>query len=72
MPNPQKGEKQSDYIGRCVGELVNSEGYKADQAAAICHSKWEKAKAAEALAEAMTGRCSECGELMDSCVCETE
>ena len=40
MPEPKKGEKKQDYINRCTSELIESEGYKPDQARAICESKW--------------------------------
>ena len=45
MPIPKKGEKQDDFISRCIPIVIN-EGTTDDpsQAAAICHSIWEKAK----------------------------
>jgi signal peptide peptidase SppA len=44
MPTPNKGEKKQDYINRCTSDLINKEGYKPDQARAICESKWEQNK----------------------------
>jgi len=44
MPNPQKNEKKSDFTSRCTKELIEKEGYKPDQARAICESKWDKSK----------------------------
>ena len=44
MPvNPQKGERQDDFIGRCISEEIKS-GYEQTQAAAICYSYWRKDK----------------------------
>jgi len=40
---PKKGESKKDFIGRCI-PVVESEGYKHDQAVAICYSMWEKSK----------------------------
>lgn len=41
MPVPKQGETEEEFIPRCISELVN-EGYDADQAAAICYSKYEE------------------------------
>ena len=42
MPvNPKKGERQEDFISRCIGEEVGA-GYEQDVAAAICYSYWDK------------------------------
>jgi len=41
MPTPNKGEHESDFLSRCIGEVIN-EGKESDQAAAICHSKWDE------------------------------
>jgi hypothetical protein len=44
MPvNPKKGERQEDFISRCIGEEVGA-GYEQDVAAAICYSYWDKDK----------------------------
>jgi hypothetical protein len=37
---PNKGERESDFIPRCI-EYVVGEGKDQEQAAAICYSKWE-------------------------------
>lgn len=46
LVEPNKGETQDEYIGRCVGVHVN-EGYDPSQAAAICYAKWDNAKMSE-------------------------
>lgn len=38
---PRSGEKHDPFMGRCISKLVGEEGYKADQASAICHTYWE-------------------------------
>lgn len=38
---PGKGEKQDEFIPRCIAKLVGDEGKPQDQAAAICYSIWE-------------------------------
>lgn len=43
VPDVNSGESQKSYLSRCIPMLIN-EGHPADQAAAICHSKWEKHK----------------------------
>jgi hypothetical protein len=44
MPvNPQKGEREQDFISRCIGEEISA-GYEQTQAAAICYSYWRKDK----------------------------
>lgn len=44
MPvNPNKGEREEEFISRCIGEEVSS-GYEQSQAAAICYSYWRKDK----------------------------
>ena len=39
--NKVPGESESDYIGRCIPQLI-SEGYDQDQAAAICYAGFEE------------------------------
>jgi len=44
MPvNPKKGEREEDFISRCIGEEISG-GYEQTQAAAICYSYWRKDK----------------------------
>ena len=44
MPvNPNKGEREEDFISRCISEEISG-GYPQDQAAAICYSYWRKDK----------------------------
>ena len=48
MPEIEKGESRKDYVGRCI-EVVMGEGKaeNREQAAAICHSKFDEGKARE-------------------------
>jgi len=44
MPvNPKKGEREEEFISRCIGEEVAA-GYENPMAAAICYSYWRKDK----------------------------
>lgn len=45
MPNPQKNESKSDFISRCIEQVIK-EGTTNDsaQAAAICYTKWDEHK----------------------------
>jgi len=44
MPiNPQSGEREDDFISRCIGIEISS-GIPQDQAVAICYSKWRQDK----------------------------
>ncbi len=40
---PSSGERQSEFIPRCMSVLVGDEGKPEDQAAAICYSMWDQA-----------------------------
>lgn len=44
MPTPRKGEKQSNFISRCIKYVVDKEGKNQEQAAAICYSIWKNKK----------------------------
>jgi len=45
MPTPNPGEKDSDFLGRCMGEdRMRSEFPKNDQRYAVCQSKLRKHK----------------------------
>ena len=39
----KKGEREEEFISRCIGEEVSA-GYEQPQAAAICYSYWRKDK----------------------------
>lgn len=39
----KKGEREEDFISRCIGEEISA-GKEQDQAAAICYSYWRKDK----------------------------
>jgi len=43
IPKPNAGEREGDFIGRCVSVLVD-EGTDQEQAIAICYSQWEDNK----------------------------
>jgi len=44
MPvNPKKGEREEEFISRCIAEEIGA-GYENPQAAAICYSYWRKDK----------------------------
>ena len=43
---PQSGETQEEYMGRCISNATD-EGYEQDQAVAMCISKWESHSAME-------------------------
>jgi hypothetical protein len=44
MPvNINKGESESEFISRCIGEEIGA-GKEQDQAAAICYSYWRQDK----------------------------
>ncbi len=37
MPKPKDGEKEADFVKRCIPQLIE-EGKRPDQAVAICHA----------------------------------
>ncbi len=44
MPvNPKKGEREEEFISRCIAEEIGA-GYENPMAAAICYSYWRKDK----------------------------
>lgn len=48
IPKPQSGEKQNDFISRCMGDsAMNDEYPENDQRAAICHGQWKEVKTQE-------------------------
>jgi len=46
MPQPNKNETESEYIGRCV-RVVMGEGKSRQQALGKCYGMWKGAKDAE-------------------------
>lgn len=42
MPKPKKGESKKDYVSRCIPIMIDKEGRKPDQAAAICYSIYKQ------------------------------
>lgn len=45
MPSPpKKGETEKQYISRCIAYEIKNHGKEQDVAAAMCHSRWRKAK----------------------------
>ena len=52
LPEPRKGEKQDEFISRCMGdEVMNKEFPKQEKRAAVCHGLWDKAHKADASSE---------------------
>jgi len=49
MPKPNPGEEKNHYISRCVEQLIKEEGYKQDQALAICYRYWSRDRIKECL-----------------------
>lgn len=48
LPSPNKGEKRSDFVSRCVSLLhKKGEGESTAQRVAICNSRFKKARAKE-------------------------
>jgi hypothetical protein len=43
IPKPNAGEKQSEYIQRCL-EAIGSEYQDKDQAVAVCYTQWKEGK----------------------------
>ncbi len=43
FPKVQSGEKQSEYIQRCL-EAIGSEYPDKDQAVAVCYTQWKEGK----------------------------
>lgn len=54
LPTPNSGEKESDFISRCIPLTLESEDLSGEdeadrkQATAICYSQWRKARESEA------------------------
>lgn len=66
MPMPNKGEKESEFVSRCISYLSHEGKYKdPDQQAAICHSKWKQSKAVEA----SDAQIEEIEKLLEQCRC---
>lgn len=43
MPKPKKGEKEADYMNRCISMLVH-EGKEQEQVVAICYSMYKESR----------------------------
>jgi hypothetical protein len=43
IPDPKAGEKQADYIQRCMA-VTSQEAESVEQALAICYAKWKEGK----------------------------
>jgi hypothetical protein len=44
LPDPQKNEKKSEFVSRCVGDLSDKKEFEDQkQRVAVCYSQWEKA-----------------------------
>lgn len=45
MPKPRKGEKQNQFISRCISQLKGEDTEKPnDQIQAICFDTWRRSK----------------------------
>jgi len=44
LPSPKKGEKQSEFISRCIAFETGASDRPANQIAAMCYTKWRDAK----------------------------
>ena len=45
VPKPKKGEKEQDFVGRCISQLKDEDPNRADdQVQAICFDAWRSAK----------------------------
>ena len=42
MPIPLPYERQEDFVGRCVEELITEEGKDKSQAVAMCYQIWNR------------------------------
>jgi hypothetical protein len=40
IPQPNSGEKQDEYLGRCISSIIDE--YGQEQAAAICYGNWDR------------------------------
>jgi len=68
IPSPRKGEKEGDFIGRCMGDGIMKTDYKDQkQRLAVCYGSWRevhggKAPPAKSEAEAikLPARCPRC------------
>ena len=50
IPSPNKEEKKSDFISRCMGDKVmNKDFTDQKQRAAVCYQKWEEKKSKASL-----------------------
>lgn len=64
LPSPNKKEKQSDFMNRCVSILSNKgEGDTQEQRIAMCYSQFRKAKAAELVEEFSSNKAEHISEM---------
>lgn len=49
IPKPTSGEKQQEYISRCISEISGE--YEQEQGLAICYSTWERESMSEEVTE---------------------
>ena|SRR3990167_5996239 len=48
IPKPSKGEKQSDFIARCIKQLNKEDSNrKQDKITAICYQQWKNKESVE-------------------------
>ena len=62
MPSPpRKGEKEKDYISRCVSHLAKKEGKNQDQAVAQCYSMWRAKRGGKKPSESTSYKIAKAG-----------
>lgn len=52
IPNPKSGEKEQEFISRCISAIYDE--YGQEQSAAICYSTWDKENMSSELEEFKT------------------
>jgi len=66
LPEPRKGEKEDDFIDRCMGDEVMTEEYPDEsQRRAVCQTQWDESKDHnKTKTETFECECIECGYQM--------
>ena len=47
IPKPRTGEKQGEFVSRCIGTLADLGEFEQEQRVAICHQQWRDRKKEE-------------------------
>jgi hypothetical protein len=60
LPKPRKGEQQSEFISRCMGDAVMNKEYPDNkQRAGVCHTQWRRKETAKF-------KCKDCEHLTNN------